>query len=99
MWVQAGFSPTDFYDLTLRHFQMAMEGVRKRLKQESELGFWLAHQTGLFSGLGVQGTLKQFSHYAREDNSAQSPRDMLSMLKSMGANSNMTIKRVKRAND
>lgn len=57
-----------------------------------------AYETGAFAGLAHHGKLKAYGHYTQE-NGKQSAREMLSMLQGMGANSNMKITRVKRAND
>lgn len=96
MWVQAGFSPETFYPQTPLHFQCAMEAVRKRMESEHEARSLQAYETGAFAALGQSGKLKPFSHYSPKSARAQSSVDMLSMLKSMGANSNMKITRVKR---
>ena len=96
MWVQAGFPPDTLWGQTPLHFQCAMEGVRKRLEAEHESRTALAYETGAFGALGYHGKLKPFRHYARKSRQ-QDAQEMLSMLKSMGANSNMKVTRVKLA--
>lgn len=94
MWVQAGFSPETFYRQTPLHFQCAMEAVRKRLEAEHDARSAQAYETGAFTALARVGKLKPYKHYARKSGQ-QDPQEMLSMLKSLGANSNMKIERVK----
>lgn len=94
MWVQAGFSPDPFWQQTPRHFQLAMQGVRKRMESEAEARTAQAYETGAFGGLAHHGKLKALKHYQRRLK-AQTPQDMLGLLKSMGSGSNMKIKRVK----
>ena len=98
MWAQAGFTPDDFWHQTPLHFQLVMRGVRKRLEIEANGRTALAYETGAFSGLASNGKLKAFKHYQR-DAGPQTPEQMLEMLKAMGGKSNMTVKRVQRAND
>lgn len=96
MWVQAGFSPETFYPQTPLHFQCAMEAVRKRLEAEQLARMSQAYDSAAFSVMAQNNKLKPFSHYAQKSDRAQSSREMLAMLQSMGANSNMKITRVKR---
>lgn len=98
MWVQAGFSPDNFYEQTPGHFQLAMEGVRNRLEAEMETRMFASYQSGAFAGLAHHGKLKSYKHYQGQRDAAQEPREMLAMLKSMGARSNMKVTRVKRSN-
>lgn len=67
------------------------------MEQEHKARTMLAYETGAFGGLAHHGKLKPLARYT-QNSEAQSPREMLAMLKSMGANSNMKIARVKRAN-
>lgn len=94
MWVQAGFPPDTFYIQTPRHYQLAMQGVRKRLEAESEMRLTLAYETGAFGGLAYHGELKKLQHYKAKSR-PQTPKEMLTMLKAMGAKSNMKIERIK----
>lgn len=65
------------------------------MEQEQASRTMLAYETGAFAGLAHHGKLKPYGHYTQATGK-QSPREMLSMLKGMGANSNMKITRVKR---
>lgn len=96
MWVQAGFSPDTLWQQTPLHFQCAMDGVRKRLEGEREARRSQAYEAAVFYVLAKVNKLKSRSHYSERDGAPQSSREMLSMLQSMGANSNMKITRVKR---
>lgn len=93
MWVQAGFSPDTFYSQTPRHFQLAMRGVRKRMETEAQARTALAYESGAFAGLAHHGKLKALKHYTRQ-NRAQSPREMATLIQSLGARSNMKIRRI-----
>ncbi len=95
MWVQAGFSPCSFWQQTPRLFQLTMEAVGKRLRHEADFRTEQAYETGAFAGLAHHGKLKALKHYQRKQ-SPQTPSEMVAMIKTMGARSNMTIRRVKR---
>jgi hypothetical protein len=92
MWVQAGFSPDTFYSQTPRHFQLAMRGVRKRMEAEAQARTALAYEAGAFAGLAHHGKLKSLKHYTRK--AAQTPREMAALIQSLGANSNMKVRRL-----
>jgi hypothetical protein len=94
MWVQAGFSPETFYPQTPLHFQLAMKGVRKRMEGEAQARTALAYESGAFAGLAHHGKLKALKHYTRK--AAQTPREMASLIQSLGARSNMKIRRIER---
>lgn len=96
MWTQAGFSPELFWDQTPLHVQLAMEGVRKRLQSEQNAQTALAYQAGMFGALAQAGKLKPLKHYLT-DHKQPSAKDMVAMLKSMGAKSDMKVRRI--AND
>ena len=87
--------PDAFWNQTPRHFQLAMQGVRRRFDAEADARAVLAYESGAFAGLAHHGKLKAFSHYQRKEE-AQPPEQMLALLKSMAGKSNMTVKRVKR---
>lgn len=93
MWAQAGFQPDDFWQQTPRHYQLVMRGVRKRLENEREQREILAHETGAFSGLAHHGKLKALSHY-QASSSSQTAEGLVAMLKSMGAKSDMVVRRI-----
>lgn len=90
--------PDTFWTQTPRHFQLAMQGVRKRLDAEADARAALAYESGAFAGLAYHGKLKAFAHYQRGGNE-QSPEAMLAMLKAMGGTSNMTIRKVPRSKE
>jgi hypothetical protein len=96
MWVQAGFEPDTFWPQTPRHFQLAMRGTRKRLESEAEARTAMAYEAGAFAGLAQHGKLKALKHYTRKK-AEQSPREMLAAIRSMGAKSNMQVRRVERS--
>lgn len=98
MWVQSGFMPDDFWHQTPRSFQLAMKATRKRLEGEAEARIRQSWETGAFSGTAYAGKLKPLSHYVKREGGPQSPRDMLAALKTIGAGTNMKIKRVKLGN-
>lgn len=95
MWVQGGFQPDTFWHQTPRHFQLAMQGVRKRLENEQLARSLQSYETGAFSGLAHHGKLKAFKHYDRRPK-AQTPREMVTAIQSLGAKSNMKIRRITR---
>ena len=93
MWVQAGFSPDTFYQQTPRHFQLAMRGRRKQLENEAQARTAQAYESGAFAGLAYHGKLKALKHYMRKQ-SAQTPREMAALIQSLGARSNMKVRRI-----
>lgn len=95
MWVQAGFLPDAFYSQTPRHFQLAMRGVRKRMEYDAQARTSLAYESGAFAGLAHHGKLKALKHYTRKA-AVQSPREMAALIQSIGARSNMKIRRIER---
>lgn len=72
-----------------------MEGVKIRTEAGAEAALLKAYQTGAFSGLAYHGKLKRFSAYNGRSDTAQKPGEMLAALKTMGAGSNMKVRRVK----
>lgn len=96
MWIEAGFNPDSFWLQTPDTFALAMTGTRKRLEREAEAALRASWHTGAFAAAAQAGKLKPLKHYQAQRDAAQEPHEMLAMLKSMGARSNMTIKRVKR---
>lgn len=94
MWAQAQFRPDDFWRQTPLHFQLAMRGVRKRLEAESEAQMAQAYQGGAFAGLAHHGKLKSLDHY-RNRGKRQTAEGMVNVLRSLGAKSNMKIRRIR----
>lgn len=88
MWIEAGFSPDTFYSQTPRHFQLAMEGVRKRLESEAETRLANAWSTGAFSGAANNGKLKPLKHYLRKPARKMDPREMLANMKLLASRVN-----------
>lgn len=93
MWVQAGFVPDAFWQQTPRHYQLAMQGVRKRLEGEAQARTAQAYEAGAFGGLAYHGKLKALAHYTGKKK-AQTPREIAAALQAMGAKSDMKIRRV-----
>jgi hypothetical protein len=97
MWVQAGFSPDHFWQQTPRHFQLAMQGVRKRLENESLERTKHAWETGAFVAAASAGKLKPLRHYLRTPLQKQGPREMLAAMKAhQAAGAKMTIRKIER---
>lgn len=73
-----------------------MRGARKRIEREIESGIAMAYNMATFNRAAkTKRGLKPLREYLRP-HAAATPRAMLEMIRSMGAKSNMTIKRVKR---
>lgn len=97
MWIQAGFPPDDFWQQTPRHFQLVMQGVRKRLESESQDQTRLAWETAAFVAAAQSGKLKPLKHYLRRPGKAQTPQEMLAAIKAIQASgANMTIRKIER---
>jgi hypothetical protein len=97
MWVQAGFPPNDFWQQTPRSFQLAMQGVRKRLENESQEQTRLAWEVGAFSAAAQAGKLKPLRHYLHPEKKAQAPREMLAaLLAYQSGGAPMTIRKIER---
>lgn len=96
MWVRAGFPPDSFWIQTPRGFQLAMKGVRQRLKTEAEARTEQAWHTGAFGAAAQAGKLKPLRKYLRKSGQ-QTPAEMLAVLRSFQAKgAKMTIERIKR---
>ncbi len=93
MWIQAGQFAGAFWEQTPRHFQLAMQGIRKRLEGEAAARTAQAYEAGAFGGLAHHGQLKALTHYTHKDK-VQTPRQMAAAIQAMGAKSNMKIRRV-----
>lgn len=97
MWVQAGLSPDDFWHQTPRHFQLVMQGVRKRLETESQERTRHAWETAAFVSAASAGKLKPLRKYLRQPDQRQQPREMLAaLLAHQGSGVPMTIRKIER---
>lgn len=88
MWVHAGFSPDAFWQQTPRHFQLAMDGVRRRLKDEGDERTRGAWETAAFNAATkTKRGLKPLHHYLshKAAPTPQTSAQMLAILKSMNA--------------
>lgn len=101
MWVDASLNPDAFWQQTPRTFQLVMEGVRKRMKREADAQVALAYHTARFSvAAQTKPGLKPLAHYLRDASKpAQMPREMLAVIQSLGAKSNMQIRQIKVTTD
>lgn len=76
-----------------------MGGAIKRIEREIELSLQTAHAMASFNAATKsKGGLKPLAHYTRKMR-GDTPEDMLALLKSMGAKSDMKIRRIPLAND
>lgn len=99
MWIQAEQSADTFWDQTPRLFQLAMQGVRKRLKSEAENQTRQAWESGSFGALASAGKLKDLKHYLR-GTGRQTPQEMLAVMRSFQSKgAKMKISRFKRGAD
>lgn len=97
MWVQAEFSPDDFWHQTPRHFQLIMEGVRKRLENEHHQQVRGSWETAAFTGAASAGKLKPLNHYLKLPPPRQTPAEMLSALMAhQSSGAKMTIRKIER---
>jgi hypothetical protein len=88
MWIHAGFGPEVFWAQTPRHFQLAMQGVRKRLEGEHDERLEHAWQTGAFSGAASAGKLKPLKHYQRRAPRKMSNTEMLANMRILADRAN-----------
>lgn len=89
MWIQAGFAPDTFYAQTPRHFQLAMEGVRKRLSNEADGRIEQAWQTGAFAATAQSKRgLKPLNHYLKKPPRKMGNSEMLANMRIMAARVN-----------
>lgn len=96
MWVDAGFSPDAFWHQSPATFQLAMEGVRKRLEREAEADVRLAWQVAAMSAAAQAGKLKPLRHYLAKQPGQQTPAQMLAALREFQARgARMKIERVR----
>lgn len=99
MWVEAGFSPDLFWLQTPATFQLAMQGVRKRLERENDDRLRLAWETAAMSAAAQANKLKPLKYYLGQRNrKKQTPTEMLAVFRAFQANgAGMTIRRVELA--
>lgn len=97
-WVEAGFSPDDFWHQTPRSYRLIMQGVRKRLEAEGRERTRQAWETGAFSAAAQsKGGLKPLRHYLPTPTKQQTPREMLAAMREFQARgARMKITRIKR---
>lgn len=95
MWAQAGFSPDDFWHQTPYHFQMVMEGVRKRLTLEHDARIRQAYDSGAFAGLAYHGKLKPIKNYigSQSQSRKMSNQEMLANMRILAQRANRKTKR------
>ena len=90
--MQAGQNEDRFWQQTNVSFHAVLKGVRKRQESEFEAQMRLAWHTAAFTGATEsKGGLKPLQHYLRKP---QTPGQMVAALKTMGAKSDMKIRRV-----
>lgn len=96
MWIQAGFTPDSFWPQTPRHFQLAMEGVRKRLTSEGDARTAQAWETAAFNAqTKSKAGLKPLNQILRKQAKRQSPKEMLAYIQQMGRGSNMKVRQIR----
>ncbi len=89
MWVQSGFDPDPFWEQTPRHFQLIMEGVRKRMKFDADARTSLAYESGAFAGLAQAGKLKALKHYLKKQPTGKmSNQEMLANMRILAQRAN-----------
>lgn len=95
MWIEAGFAPETFYEQTPRHFQLAMEAVRKRLERDMEAQLTMAWNNAAFTGAAQAGKLKPLRNYLRKAPAAQKPAEMLAAMLAHQSNGvKMTVRKI-----
>ena len=68
-----------------------MKGVRQRIKSDAEGQLATLHAAATFNALAAHGKLEPFRTYIEP---VQSPAAMIAMLQTLGANSDMKIRKV-----
>lgn len=66
-YIAAGFSPADFWGLTIRLYDLHMRGAMQRLKRESESRNRQAYNTAALSGGAFAGELPDFDQVFGHD--------------------------------
>lgn len=92
MWVEAGQDEARFWDQTPALFQAVMSGAERRERRQFELMTFAAWQGERFARTGK---LKPLDHYLSEmrRKNAQTPAEMLKVLKALGTGTGMEITR------
>jgi hypothetical protein len=86
MWVQAGFDLAEFWQQTPRHFQIAMQGARKRLEAERTAAVRQAWETAAFTAATQRpGGLKPLAHYLPRFGTKPSPGELADRLMALSA--------------
>lgn len=91
MWVDAGFSPDEFWKQTPRSFQLTMKGVRQRLERQAEMTVRNSYDTGAFSGLAYHGKLKALTDYLPKK--PQTREEMLATMRALANAVNSKFKK------
>lgn len=95
MWVHAGFSPDAFWRQSPRNFQLAMRGIRKSLKDQSDEKTRQAWESAAFTAATqTHGGLKPLSHYLKSQAEPQTAKQLLNALKTLqSSGADMTFRR------
>lgn len=98
--MEAGQDESRFWEQTPRTFQAVMEGAQKRQHRAHELATFEAWQMARF---GRETKLRRLDHYLAElkpKAQAQSPAEMLTVLKALASGgAGMTIRKVDAATE
>jgi hypothetical protein len=91
-WCRAGYSPGEFWDQTPATFQACMTGAIEKAEAEIERDLFLAWHTAAFNAATkTKAGLKPLRQMLRK---AQTPSQMAAVIQSLGAKSNMKIRRI-----
>lgn len=77
-----------FWHQTPYHFQMVMDGIRKRLTLEHEARTQHAYEIGAFSGLAHHGKLKPLKTYIGSQSRKMSNQEMLANMRILAQRAN-----------
>lgn len=89
MWAEAGQNLDAFWELSPRHFQHVMRGIRRRLTAGHDQRITQAWQAGAFAGLAQsKGGLKPLDHYLRRPPRQMSAEEMLSTMQAFADRQN-----------
>lgn len=95
MWIHAGFPPDAFWRQSPRNFQLAMRGIRKNLKDQSDERTRQAWESAAFAAAAqTRGGLKPLSFYLQGQSEPQTGKQMLTALKVLqSSGADMTFRR------
>lgn len=82
MWIDAGFEPDAFWLQSPATFQLAMQGVRKRMKRDHDAAMSLAWHSAAFGAQAQAGKLKRLDHYTGRQQ-RQTPQQMLAVMRDL----------------